>query len=93
MEFCLLCVIIFQQDWCDGPMRQLLEDKDKRTDAQAIRDCFKTMFENLFASGTRAQSTSQIRGNDFGPIRKKFAQVTTHYSIGKLSLGNVLFDD
>ena len=75
MEFCLLCVRIFQQDWCDGTMRQLLENKDKRTDAQAIKDCYKSMFQNLFESGTRAQNTSQIRGNDFGPIRKRFAQV------------------
>ncbi|XP_067044034.1 DNA-dependent protein kinase catalytic subunit-like isoform X2 [Acropora muricata] len=62
------------KDWCDGSMRQLLENKDKRTDAQAIRDCYKSMFQNLFESGTRAQNTSQIRGNDFGPVRKRFAQ-------------------
>ncbi|XP_067044037.1 DNA-dependent protein kinase catalytic subunit-like [Acropora muricata] len=55
-------------------MRQLLENKDKRTDAQAIRDCYKSMFQNLFESGTRAQKTSQIRGNDFGPVRQRFAQ-------------------
>lgn len=62
------------KDWCDGPMRQLLEDKDKRTNLQAIKDCFLSMFENLLSSGPIGENVSQIRGNVFGPFRKKFAK-------------------
>lgn len=70
-----LVLLCFEQDWCDGPMRQLLEDKDKRTNSQAIKDCFLSMFENLLSSGPIGESASQIRGNVFGPFRKKFAKV------------------
>lgn len=62
------------KDWCEGPMKQLLEDKNKRTDAEAIKECFQSMFQNLLDSGPRAKSSSQIRGNEFGSIRKRFAQ-------------------
>ncbi|XP_068717854.1 DNA-dependent protein kinase catalytic subunit-like isoform X1 [Montipora capricornis] len=62
------------KDWCEGPMKQLLEDKNKRTDAEAIKECFQNMFQNLLDSGPRAKSSSQIRGNEFGSIRKRFAQ-------------------
>ena len=69
------CVFI-EQDWCDGPMKQLLEDKDKRANSQAIKECFQDMFRNLLDSRPRAGSGSQTQGNEFGPFRKKFAQVS-----------------
>ncbi|KAL9956083.1 hypothetical protein ACROYT_G037506 [Oculina patagonica] len=56
------------KDWCDGPMKQLLENKDKRGNLQAIKECFEDMFRRLF------DSSSQSQANEFGPFRKRFAK-------------------
>ena len=56
-------------------MKQLLEDKIKRNSSQAVKECFGDMFQRLLDSKTRAESSSQVRGSEFGPFRKKFAQV------------------
>jgi len=50
-------------------MKQLLEDKDKRNNLQAIKECFGDMFRRLM------DSSSQTEGNEFGPFRKRFAKV------------------
>lgn len=56
-------------------MKQLLEDKDKRSNSQAVKECFGSMFQHLLDSRTMPGTSSQIPGNAFGPFRKKFAQV------------------
>lgn len=56
------------KDWYDGPMRQLLEDKNKRNNLQAIKECFGDMFRRLM------DSSSQTEGTEFGPFRKRFAK-------------------
>ena len=50
-------------------MKHLLEDKEKKGNLQAIKECFGDMFCRLF------DSTSQSQGNEFGPFRKRFAKV------------------
>ena len=70
--------VFIAQDWCDGPMKQLLEDKDKRNDSQAIKNCFQSMFQNLLDIKSKAESASQTRGNEFGPFRRRFAQVNNN---------------
>jgi len=64
------------KDWCEGPLKQLLDDKDKRNNLQAIKDCFQHMLQNLLDSRlkARAESGSQNPGNEFGPFRRRFAQ-------------------
>lgn len=62
------------KDWCDGPMKQLLEDKSVKDNSQAIKDCFQNMFRQLLDIRSKSESGSQTRGNEFGPFRKKFAQ-------------------
>lgn len=69
-----------KQDWCEGPMKQLLEDKDKRGNLQAVKDCFQNMFGNLLESRPKAESGSQTRGNEFGPFRQRFAKVNRKLS-------------
>ena len=74
VSICCYCLFI-EQDWCEGPMKRLLEDKVKRDNLQAIKDCFQNMFQHLLDSSHKAESGSQSRGNEFGPFRKRFAQV------------------
>ncbi|XP_022778667.1 DNA-dependent protein kinase catalytic subunit-like isoform X5 [Stylophora pistillata] len=62
------------RDWCEGPMKQLLEDQIKRNDSQAVKQCFGAMFQLLMDCRKRTKSGSQTRGTESGPFRTKFAQ-------------------
>ncbi|XP_027045855.1 DNA-dependent protein kinase catalytic subunit-like [Pocillopora damicornis] len=62
------------REWCEGPMKQLLEDEIKRNDSQAVKLCFGAMFQLLMDGRTRTKSGSQTRGTELGPFRKKFAK-------------------
>lgn len=74
LTFCIP-ILVFQKEWCEGPMKQLLEDEIKRNDSQAVKLCFGAMFQLLMDSRTRTKSGSQTRGTELGPFRKKFAKV------------------
>lgn len=62
-------------------MKQLLEDKDKRGNLQAIKECFGDMYCRLF------DSSSQSQGNEFGPFRKRFAKVKRKMGAVAISVG------
>lgn len=75
LVFLDVSLLFLVQDWCDGPMKQLLEDKSVKDNSQAIKDCFQNMFRQLLDIRSKSESGSQTRGNEFGPFRKNFAQV------------------